>query len=444
MMAPNTARAERRGGGARTVYVNARLLDPASGLDAPGSLIVEDGHIASLRPGDKVTAHADAEIIDCGGHLLAPGLIDAQVFAGEPGFEHRETLGSASRAAAAGGVTSIVCRPDTDPIIDEAALVDYFARRARDTAIVNAYPMATLTQGQAGRQMTEIGLLREAGAVAFTDGMTPVASARVMRQALTYARNFDALVVARPMDLDLVAGGVMNEGEISTRLGLPGAPSAAEVIMIERDMRLVELTGGRYHAAQISASASLEVIASAKARGLDITCGVSINNLVLNENDIGPYRTFFKLVPPLRAEDERRAMAAGIQSGDIDIIVSDHDPQDADTKRHPFVEAAYGAVGLETLLPAALSLYHNEEVDLLPLFAALTVNPAGIFGLDGGALRQGAPADLVLIDLSSPWRVELDALASKCKNTPFEDKNMQGRALMTIVGGQTVFTRKGW
>ncbi|VAW16584.1 Dihydroorotase, partial [hydrothermal vent metagenome] len=266
----------------------------------------------------------------------------------------------------------------------------------------------------------------------------------VMRQALTYARNFDALVVARPMDRQLAAGGVMNEGEISARLGLPGAAATAEVVMVERDMRLVELTGARLHVGQISATASLEVIARAKTNGHNVTCGVSINNLVLNENDIGPYRTFFKLVPPLRAEDERRAMAEGIATGAIDVIVSDHDPQDADTKRRPFIEAAFGAVGLETLLPAALSLTHNEEVGLLPLFAALTINPARIFGLDSGRLAPGAPADLALIDLNRPWAVEPDALASKCKNTPFEGRMMQGHALMTMVGGRTVFTRKGW
>ncbi len=431
-------------GGGRTVFVNARLIDPASGLDAAGSLTVEDGHIASVRPGDKLAAHTDAEIIDCGGHLLCPGLIDAQVFAGEPGFEHRESLGSASRAAAAGGVTTMICRPDTDPVIDEAALVDYFARRARDTAVVHAYPMAALTQGLEGIVMTEIGLLSEAGAIAFTDGITPVANPEVMRQALTYARNFDALVVARPMDRQLAAGGVMNEGEISARLGLPGAAAAAEVIMVERDMRLVELTGARIHVGQISAAASLEVISRTKTAGHDVTCGVSINNLVLNENDIGPYRTFFKLVPPLRAEDERRAMAEGIATGAIDIIVSDHDPQDADTKRRPFIDAAFGAVGLETLLPAALSLHHNEEIGLMPLLAALTINPARIFGLDAGRLSPDAPADLVLIDLNRPWAVEPGTLASKCKNTPFEGRMMQGYALMTMVQGRNVFTRKGW
>lgn len=435
---------DRRGTNRRTAFVNARLLDPASGLDANGYLVVEGGRISQLRPGDHAGAFVDAEIVDCGGHLLAPGLVDAQVFAGEPGFEHRETLGSASRAAAAGGVTTVVCRPDTQPVIDDVALVDYFARRARDTAVVNAYPMAALTHGLAGERMTEIGLLSEAGAVAFTDGAHPVASARVMRRALTYARNFDALVVARPMDADLAAGGVMNEGEVSARLGLPGAPAAAETIMVERDMRLVELTGARYHAAQISAGAALDVIVGAKAAGLPVTCGVSINNLVLNENDIGPYRTFFKLRPPLRGEDERRAMVEGVASGAIDIIVSDHDPQDTDTKRRPFVEAAYGAVGLETLLPAALSLYHAGEVGLMPLFAALTAGPARIFGLDAGTLSEGAPADLVLVNLEAPWLVELDGLASKCKNTPFEARTMQGRALMTMVGGRTVFTRKGW
>lgn len=431
--------------GPRKVFVNARLLDPESGLDQPGALLVDGGRIADVCPGLAASsAPSDTEIVDCGGHVLAPGLVDMRVFAGEPGFEHRETLGGVSRSAAAGGVTTLVCRPDTDPVIDDVALVDYIERRARDTAQVNVHPMAALTRGLAGEQMTEIGLLAQAGAIAFSDGNRAVANPMTMRRVLAYARGFDALVVGQPVDAALAGDGVMNEGEVSARLGLPGIPVAAETIAVERDLALVELTGARYHVATLSAPASLDAVDRARARGLGVTCGVSINNLVLNQNDIGPYRTFFKLTPPLRTEEDRAAMVAGLAGGLIDVIVSDHDPQDVETKRRPFVEAAFGAVGLETLLPCALRLYHNGEIGLAPLLAAMTVNPAKILGLDCGRLAPGAPADLVLIDLEAAWTVQPEALTSKCKNTPFETAMMQGRALLTVVGGATVFTAKGW
>ncbi|MFV2091996.1 MAG: amidohydrolase family protein, partial [Hyphomicrobiales bacterium] len=276
------------------------------------------------------------------------------------------------------------------------------------------------------------------------DGNRTVANALTMRRALAYARGFDALVVGQPVDAALAGDGVMNEGEVSARLGLPGIPVAAETIAVERDLALVELTGARYHVATLSAPASLDAVGRARARGLGVTCGVSINNLVLNQNDIGPYRTFFKLTPPLRTEEDRAAMVAGLAGGLIDVIVSDHDPQDVDTKRRPFVEAAFGAIGLETLLPCALRLYHNGEIGLAPLLAAMTVNPAKILGLDCGRLAPGAPADLTLIDLEAAWTVQPEALTSKCKNTPFETAMMQGRALLTVVGGATVFTAKGW
>jgi dihydroorotase len=419
--------------------VNARLIDPATGLDAFGGLLIADGVIADLGMHITEGSVEGAESLDCGGRTVAPGLIDMMVFAGEPGHEHRETLATASRAAAAGGVTTILCMPNTEPVIDDVALVDFILRRARDTALVHVHPMAAMTRDLRGEEMAEIGLLKEAGAIAFTNGKTSVANARVMRNVLAYARDYGALIVHHLEDAPLTQDGVMNEGEVATRLGLRGIPTAAETIVLERDIRLVELTGGRYHAGQISCRASLDVIRAAKARGLPVTCGVSVNHLTLNENDIGSYRTFFKMKPPLRAEDDRRAMVEGVASGDVDVIVSAHDPRGAEGKRRPFAEAADGAVGLETLLGAALRLYHNGEVTLHRLLEALSANPAKLLDLGSGRLSKGAPADLVLMDLEMPWTVEPERLCSKSKNTPFDGARLEGRALVTFVAGRPVY-----
>jgi dihydroorotase len=422
-----------------TAFVNARLTDPASNLDQRGGVLIRGDLIADVGPHIAADTVGDAHIIDCDRRVLAPGLIDMMVFTGEPGHEHRETLATASRAAAAGGVTTIVCMPNTDPVIDDVALVDFILRRARDTALVHVHPMAAMTKGLMGEEMSEIGLLSEAGAIAFAHGKTSLASAKVMRNVLAYAKDFGALIVHHLEDPTLAMEGVMNEGEVATRLGLRGIPTAAETIMLERDIRLVELTGGRYHAAQISCRASLDIIRTAKLMGLPVTCGVSINHLTLNENDIGPYRTFFKMKPPLRSEDDRRALVEGVASGDIDVIVSAHDPRGAEGKRRPFAEAADGAVGLETMLGAALRLYHNDEVELLQLLRTLTVNPATLLGIDSGRLAKGAPADLVLVDLETPWVVEPDLLRSKSKNTPFDAARLQGRPLLTVVAGRLVY-----
>jgi len=421
-------------------FINARLVDPESGRDEAGGLVVEDGLIADLGNHLRRNAPQGASVVDCGGHVLAPGLIDMIVFAGEPGYEHRETLATASRAAAAGGVTTIICTPQTQPVIDDVALVDFIERLARDTAVVHVHPMAAITKELAGEEMTEIGLLKGAGAVAFSDGKRSISNAQVMRRALSYAKDFGALTVHHTEEPLLVNGGVMNEGEVSSRLGLPGVPSAAETIMLERDIRLVELTGGRYHAAQISCRASLDVIRQAKARGLPVTCGVSINHLTLNENDVGSYRTFFKVRPPLRREEDRLAMVEGLVAGDIDVIVSAHDPKDADVKRRPFAEASDGAIGLETLLPAALRLYHNKEIDLPELLSAMTHRPAKLLGLPGGRLSVGAPADLIVLDLTTPWVVDPEKLHSKSKNTPFDESRLEGHILRTLVAGETIYT----
>ncbi|MEX0851661.1 MAG: dihydroorotase [Bauldia sp.] len=431
-----------RGNGADrpVVFANARIVDPSRNLDANGAVIVADRRIVAAGPvAARAARPAGAEVVDCQGAIVAPGLVDMRVFVGEPGAEHRETFASAGQAAVAGGVTTIVTMPDTDPVIDDIALVDFIARRARDEAEVRVHPAAALTKGLAGLAMTELGLLRQAGAVAFTDGRRTVMDAAVMRRALTYARDFDALVMHHAADQNLVGGGVMNEGEVATRLGLPGIPKEAEIVIVERDIRLAALTGARYHAALVSCAESLDLIRRAKAAGVSVTCGVSINHLTLNENDIGPYRTFFKLSPPLRSEDDRLAMVAGLADGAIDVIVSSHDPQDVDTKRHPFAEAADGAVGLETLLAAALRLVHSGDVDLLTLFRALATRPAELLGLEVGRLAPGAPADLIVVDPDAPWICKAESLRSRSKNTPFEDARFQGLVLRTLVAGRTVY-----
>jgi dihydroorotase len=426
-----------------TAFLNARLIDPASGKDEPGGLLVRDGVIADLGAKLRRNAPEHARVIDCKGHVLCPGLIDMQVFTGEPGQEHRETLKTASQAAAAGGVTTIVVMPDTEPVIDQVALVDFIQRRARDNAVVHVHAMAAMTRGLKGQEMTEIGLLQRAGAIAFTNGKASVSNARVMRNVLLYAKDFGALIVHHTEDPHLTDGTVMNSGEVATRLGLPGVNKAAETIVLERDLRLVEITGGRYHAAQITCAESLAVMRAAKARKLPVTCGVSINHLTLNENDIGPYRTFFRLRPPLRAEEDRTAMVRGLAAGEIDVVVSSHDPQDADTKRHPFAEAADGAIGLETLLAAALRLYHNGEIALLPLLKAMTFNPAKLLGLPAGRLEKGAPADLILVDLGQPWVVDKAEIRARSKNSPFDESKMQGRVLVTMVAGKPVYQYAG-
>ncbi len=425
---------------ARRAYVNAGIMAPAQGLHGKGGVLIEDGWI--LAAGPKVTresAGSGAAVIDCGGLTLIPGLVDMRVFTGEPGTEYRETLASASEAAAAGGVTTMIVMPNTQPVIDDAAIVDFILRRARDTALVRVAPMAAITKGLGGDMMTEIGGLKEAGAVAITDGTKAVGNANVFRRALTYARDFDMLVVQH-VEEPALAAGVMNASEIAGRLGLSGIPAMAEVILLERDLRLVELTGARYHASQISCRHSLEVIRAAKAKGLPVTCGVSIHHLSLNENDIGAYRTFFKLSPPLRTENDRRALVEGVADGSIDVIVSSHDPQSADTKRLPFAEAAFGAIGLETMLSAALALYHNGTVPLARLVEAMSSKPAEILGLETGRLEAGAPADFALVDLTLNWTVKEELLRSRSKNSPFERRTLEGRCVETIVAGHSVYT----
>ncbi len=419
--------------------VNALLVDPASGRQQHGGLLLRGGVIADIAWGAAPATGEGVRRLDAAGLVVAPGLVDLRAFLGEPGAEFRETLGTGSQAAAAGGVTTIVCRPDTDPPIDDPAIIDFIKRRARDKAVVNVLPAAALTKGIAGKEITEFGLLLEAGAVAFSDGAKAIRNPQVMRRAMIYARDFDALVMNHVEDPDLRGAGVMNEGEFASRKGLPGIPVEAETVMLERDIRLARATGGRYHAAMISCAESVELVRRAKAEGVRITCGISINNLTLNENDVGEYRTFCKVSPPLRHEDERLAMVEALAEGVIDVVVSDHDPQDVETKRQPFSEAENGALGIETMLAAALRMVHAGQIELPNLLAALSTRPAKLLDLRCGRLAVGAPADLMLLDPDAPFVVDKRQLKSRAKNSPFDEARLQGLVQATLVAGAVVY-----
>ena len=422
-----------------TAYVNARLIDPASGLDAPGGLLTEGTGIADLGPRlfNEGTPEG-ARVVDCAGACLAPGLVDARVRLCEPGEEHKETIESGSRAAAAGGVTSMAALPDTDPVVDDVAGVEFVARRARDVKLVKVYTYGSVTRGLEGRQMTEIGLLKAYGAVGFTDAGRPVADAQIMRRALAYGRAFDAVIFQLPQEPAL-ATGAMNSGELATRLGLSGIPAAAELILLERDLRLAELTGGRYHAANISTAASVAVIRAAKARGLQITCDTAPHYFTLNETAVGDYRTFAKVMPPLRREEDRAAVAEAVADGTIDLVASDHSPHDQDSKRLPFDGAAFGIVGLESLLPLTLALVHQGKMALPAALDRLTRAPAELLGLEAGRLKAGAPADLLLFDPERAGRLDPDGFRSKSKNSPFENHPVEGKVLRTVVDGRAIF-----
>lgn len=426
--------------GGTLALVNARLVDPVAGTEARGGVLIEQGYIRQIGP--NVTASSlpgQVRTIDCRGDVVAPGLIDMHAFVGEPGAEYRETIATATAAAAAGGVTSILALPNTSPPVDDPAVVDFLLRRARDTGRVRILPCAALTKGLRGEDISEIGLLLQAGAVAFSEGSRSLRNARVLRRAMVYARDFDALVIHFAEDHDLAADGVMNEGEFASRLGLMGIPQEAETIILERDMRLVALTGARYHAALVSTAASLAIIRKAKDAGLPVTCATSINHLTLNENDIGDYRTFLKLAPPLRGEADRLALVEGVATGLIDVIVSDHNPQDVEVKRLPFGEAEPGAIGIETMLPAALRLVAAGAVGLPQLLKALSSRPAEILRVPQGRLEAGAPADLIRFDPEEPFIVDPLKLKSRCKNTPFDAARMEGRVKLTLVAGDPVY-----
>ena len=420
-----------------TLFTNARLIDPEAGTDSLGWLQVTDGKITAT--GGETDPHGGGERIDCKGKCLAPGIVDIGVKVSEPGERHKESFGSAGLAAAAGGVTTMVTRPDTMPAIDSPEVLEFVTRRANEAAPVNVLPMAALTKGRMGREMVEIGFLRDAGAVAFTDCDNVVTDTKVLSRAMTYARSLGALVIGHPQDPGLSAGACATSGKFASLKGLPAVSPMAERLGLDRDLGLVEMTQVRYHADQITTARALRRLARAKSTGLDVTAGVSIHHLTLNEFDVGDYRTFFKVKPPLRSEDDRMACVAAVAEGAIDIIASMHTPQDEESKRLPYEEAASGAVALETLLPAALRLYHSGDLTLSALFRAMALNPATRLGLASGRLSAGAPADLVLFDPDIPFVLDRETLRSKSRNTPFDGQRMQGRVLGTWVAGQSVF-----
>ena len=419
----------------KVAYVNARLLDPASGLDAMGGVLTQDETIVQVGAGLFTDAvPEDAKVVDCQGHCLAPGLVDMRV------HMSGQNVQATGNAAVAGGVTTAVCLPGTKPVIDDPTVVEFIARTARRAGLVKVYPYGAITKGLEGLELAEMGMLSESGAVAFTDGTHAVANARTMAQALSYAATFGLMLVQHPEEPSLSENGVMNEGETATRLGLTGIPREAESIMIERDLRLADMTGGRLHFAHISTAESVGLIRGAKERGLTVTCDTAPPYFALNETAVGEYRTFAKLSPPLRAEADREAIVQGLKDGVIDAIASDHRPKSEDTKRLPFADAAFGGVGIETLLCITLELVHNGHLNLLEALGLITNQPSELLGLDAGRLKVGAAADMVLFDPATGWKIEADLLHSRAKNTPFDGRPVQGRVLRTIIDGRTVFT----
>jgi dihydroorotase len=420
-------------------FTNVRLVDPASGYDGPGAVMTVEGVIADVVRGDGIgSISAEAEVVDGRGGLLLPGLVDIRVKTGEPGAETKETLKSAARAAAAGGVTTIVVQPDTHPVVDEPSVVDFILRRARDIELVKVFPAGAATKGLQGERMAEIGLMAEAGCLYVTDADRPIVNSKVFRRVLAYANAFGTLVAHRPADPWLSAGAAASEGEFASRMGLPSVPDVAEKIMLERDLALVELTGARLLVDQITTACALESLKRGLDKGLPVVATTSINHLSFNEIDIGDYRTFCKLNPPLRSEDDREALIEAIASGLVQVVVSAHDPAGPEDKRLPYDEAAPGAVGLETLLPALLTFHHEGRVPLIDLVRTVTSAPADLLGLPTGRIARGAPADLVLCNPDTPIIVDADKLTSKSKNSPFDGRRLQGKVLMTVADGRVV------
>ena len=423
--------------------INGRIIDPKNEIDEIGGLIIDsNGFIkASGKNVSNDNLPADSEKINLNGNILLPGLVDMRVFVGEPGYEYKENFRTLSEAALAGGVTSVVSMPNTSPIIDNVSMVDFLKRRGRDKSKINIFPAASLTKNTDGEKMTEFGLLKRKGISAFTDGVKTIQNPLLMSRIMNFAAQSNSLIIQHAEDNILSEGGLINDGEISTRLGLQGIPSLAEKIIVERDLSILEEYFCRYHIGQISSFKTVDVIRKAKNEGKKFTAGVSINNLSLNENDIGDFKTFLKLSPPLRTENDRKSLVQGINDNTIDVIVSDHKPEDEESKRLTFAQAATGAAGIETLLPLALELYHNESVKLNKLIKVLTCNPANILKIKKGSLDVGNDADLCVLDINKPWIVKQNELKSKSKNTPIENRKLQGQVLKTYVKGNLLYEK---
>ena len=423
------------------ILINARIIDPSQKMDEKGSVIIDDkGKIKMIGSNVKKSdAATSAEVIDLKNHIVIPGVVDMKAFVGEPGYEYKENFRTLSQAALAGGVTSVVTMPNTKPIIDNVSMVDFIIRRGRDKASIHLYPCASLTRDIGGKEMSEFGLLSKKGIIGFTDVIKTVQNTETMAKIMDYASDIGVLIMQHVEDYELSKNGCINNGEVSTRLGLEGISYIAEKIIIERDLSLLSEFSCRYHINQISSKDSLDVIKRNKEKGLEFSVGVSINNLSLNENDIGDFKTFLKLSPPLRLEDDRTSLVSGIKSGLIDVIVSDHTPEDEEGKRLPFAQAATGAIGIETLLPLALEMHHNESLDLMKIIETLTINPAKILKINKGTLKKGSDADICVFDLDKPWVVNGDNLKSKSKNTAIEGRKLQGKVYMTFLNGDLVF-----
>ena len=423
-------------------FINARIIDPSQGIDEIGGLIVDaNGKIKAVgKKVNKENIPSKSEKIDLKSKVLIPGIVDMKVFVGEPGFEYKENFRSLSNAALSGGVTSVVSMPNTSPAIDNVSMVDFILRRGRDKSVINIFPAATLTRNMEGKLMTEFGLLSKKGIIGFTDATKTIQNSEIMSRIMNYASDLDVLVMQHPEDQELSKGRCISEGEVSTRLGLQGIPDIAEKIIIERDLSLLGEYPCRYHISQLSSAKSVEVIKKYKKEGIKFSSGVSINNLSLNENDIGDFKTFMKVSPPLRKEDDRKALIKGIKDGYIDVIVSDHKPEDEESKRLPFAQAAEGSIGIETLLSLALELYHNQSLPLKKIIETITCNPARILKINKGNLKKGSDADLCIFDLNEPWKVDVSKLKSKSKNAAIENRKLQGKVLMTYLKGESVFS----
>jgi len=421
--------------------INARIIDPKNQIDENGGLIINEKGLIKAT-GKKVNSSnipSDAEKIDLKNKILIPGLVDMRVFVGEPGFEYKENFKTLSNAALSGGVTSVVSMPNTLPVIDNVSMVDFLKRRGRDKSRINIFPAASLTKNAEGKQMSEFGLLKKKGIIAFTDGIQTIQNPQLMSRIMNFASQSQSLIMQHAEDNILAKGGLINDGEISTRLGLQGIPALAEKIIVERDLSFLDEYFCRYHISQVSSEKTVSVIRKAKAEDKIFTAGVSINNLSLNENDIGDFKTFLKLSPPLRTENDRLSLIDGINDGSIDVIVSDHKPEDEESKRLTFEQAATGAAGVETLLPLALELFHNKSIKLEKLIASMTSNPAKILQLNKGSLDEGSDADLCVLDINKSWIVKKNLLKSKSKNTPIENRTLQGQVIKTFVKGEIVF-----
>ncbi len=424
------------------ILTNVRIIDPSQNMDEIGNIIINDkGKIESIGKSTKSTnTSKSADKIDLKGNIAIPGIVDMKAFVGEPGFEYKENFRTLSQAALAGGVTSIVTMPNTKPIIDNVSMVDFIIRRGRDKAKVNLFPCASITRQTEGNQMTEFGLLKARGIIGFSDVNKTIQNTELMSRVMNYASDLDVLIMQHAQDYELSKNSCINESEVATRLGLQGVSDIAEKIIIERDLSLLSKYPCRYHINQISSKNSLNVIKKNKSNGIKFSTGVSINNLSLNQNDIGEFRTFLKLSPPLRSEEDRLSLIEGIKNDLIDVIVSDHIPEDEESKRLPFAQAASGSIGIETLLSLALELYHNDSLSIEKIIKCLTINPAKILKINKGTLKKGSDADLCIFDLEKPWVVKAENLKSKSKNTAIEDRKLQGKVKMTLLNGEIVYT----